>query len=69
MSIVKPDGITDKAPEKSLLAAYKKHAGRSHGKISTRHQGGGAKRRYRIVDFRQDKLDIPGKIAHLEKGP
>ncbi|MBP9697995.1 MAG: 50S ribosomal protein L2 [Candidatus Moranbacteria bacterium] len=69
MSIVKPEGITDKAPEKSLLAAHKKHAGRSGGKISVRHQGGGHKRRYRIVDFRQDKLNIPGKIAHLEKDP
>jgi len=69
MSVVKPEGITEKAPEKSLLAKYKKHAGRSHGKISVRHQGGGAKRRYRIVDFRQDKLNIPGRIAHLEKDP
>lgn len=69
MSIVKPEGITDKAPEKSLLAAHKKLAGRSKGKISVRHQGGGHKRRYRIVDFRQDKLNIPGRIAHLEKDP
>lgn len=69
MSVVKPEGITDKAPEKSLLAAYKKRGGRSHGKISTRHQGGGHKRRFRVVDFRQDKLNIPGKIAHLEKDP
>ncbi len=69
MSVVKPEGVTDKAPEKSLLAKYKKRAGRSHGKISVRHQGGGAKRRYRVIDFRQDKLNIPGKIAHLEKDP
>lgn len=69
MSVVKPEGITDKAPEKSLLAPRKKRAGRSGGKISVRHQGGGHKRRYRIVDFRQDKLNIPGKIAHLEKDP
>lgn len=69
MSIVKPEGVTDKAPEKSLLAKYKKHAGRSKGKISVRHQGGGAKRRYRIVDFRQDKLGVPGRIAALEKDP
>lgn len=69
MSVVKPEGITDKAPEKSLLAPHKKRAGRSGGKISVRHQGGGHKRRYRIVDFRQDKLNIPGKIAHLEKDP
>lgn len=69
MSVVKPEGITDKAPEKSLLAPRKKHAGRSNGKISVRHQGGGVKRRYRIVDFRQDKHGIPGTIAHLEKDP
>ncbi len=69
MSVVKPEGITDKAPEKSLLAPIKKRAGRSHGKISVRHQGGGVKRRYRVIDFRQDKHDIPGTIAHLEKDP
>lgn len=69
MSVVKPEGVTDKAPEKSLLAAYKKKAGRSGGKISVRHHGGGHKRRYRVVDFRQDKLGIPGRIAHLEKDP
>jgi large subunit ribosomal protein L2 len=69
MSVVKPEGITDKAPEKSLLFAYKKKAGRSGGKISVRHQGGGAKRRYRMIDFRQDKHDIPGRIAALEKDP
>lgn len=69
MSVVKPDGVTDKAPEKSLLAPYKKKAGRSGGKISVRHQGGGAKRRFRVVDFRQDKHDVPGRIVALEKDP
>ncbi|MBI2439094.1 MAG: 50S ribosomal protein L2 [Candidatus Moranbacteria bacterium] len=69
MSIVKPEGITDKAPEKSLLAAHKKRAGRSGGKISVRHQGGGHKRRYRVIDFRQNKIGVPGRIAHLEKDP
>ncbi len=69
MSVVKPDAVTDCAPEKSLLSAYKKKAGRSHGKISVRHQGGGHKRRYRIVDFRQNKFDIPGVIKSIEKDP
>lgn len=69
MSVVKPEGVTDKAPEKSLLAPRKKRAGRSNGKISVRHQGGGVKRRYRIIDFRQDKHGVPGIIAHLEKDP
>ena len=69
MSIVKPDNLTDKKPEKSLLAPMKQKAGRSNGKISTRHQGGGHKKRYRIVDFKQQKFDIPGKVVAIEKDP
>ena len=69
MSVVKPEGITDKAPEKSLLRSFPKNAGRAGGKISMRHQGGGHKRRYRVVDFRQDKLNVPGRILALEKDP
>jgi len=69
MSIVKPDDLTDKKPEKSLLAPMTQKAGRANGKISTRHQGGGHKRRYRLVDFKQQKFDIPGKIIAIEKDP
>ncbi|TXH07444.1 MAG: 50S ribosomal protein L2 [Candidatus Moraniibacteriota bacterium] len=69
MSIVKPDALTDKKPEKSLLAPLPKKGGRSLGKISVRHQGGGAKRRYRIVDFKQDKHGIPAKVTAIEKDP
>jgi large subunit ribosomal protein L2 len=69
MSIVKPDDLTDKKPEKSLLAPMTQKGGRSHGKISVRHQGGGHKRRYRLVDFRQQKFDIPGRIEAIEKDP
>ncbi len=69
MSVVKPEGVTEKKPEKSLLAALSKKSGRSHGKISVRHKGGGHKRRYRMVDFKQNKLGIPGKVAALEKDP
>ncbi|KKR21719.1 MAG: 50S ribosomal protein L2 [Candidatus Moranbacteria bacterium GW2011_GWA2_39_41] len=69
MSIVKSEDVSSKKPEKSLMAPMKSKAGRSHGKISVRHQGGGAKRRYRIVDFRQDKFGIPGKIAAIERDP
>jgi len=69
MSIVKSDVVTDKKPEKSLLAKQTKKAGRSGGKISVRHQGGGHKQRYRIVDFRMDKFGIPGKIAAIERDP
>ena len=69
MSIVKPEGVTEKKPEKSLLAALSKKSGRSHGKISVRHKGGGHKRRYRMVDFKQNKFGVPGIIAALEKDP
>jgi large subunit ribosomal protein L2 len=69
MSIVKPDDLTDKKPEKALLAPMTQKGGRSHGKISTRHQGGGHKRRYRLVDFKQNKFGIPGTIAAIEKDP
>jgi large subunit ribosomal protein L2 len=69
MSIVKPDNLTDKKPEKSLLAPMTQKAGRSHGKISTRHQGGGHKRRYRLVDFKQQKFGVLGRIVAIEKDP
>jgi len=69
MSIVKPDDLTDKKPEKKLLAKLSQKAGRANGKIAVRHKGGAHKRRYRLVDFRQDKLDIPGKIVAIEKDP
>jgi large subunit ribosomal protein L2 len=69
MSVVKSDLVTDKKPEKSLMGPQKSKAGRSWGKISVRHQGGGHKQRYRIIDFLQDKFDIPGKIAAIEKDP
>lgn len=69
MSVVKPDSLTDKKPEKSLLGKISKKSGRSGGKISVRHKGGGHKRRFRMVDFKMDKLDIPGKIIAIEKDP
>lgn len=69
MSIVKSEMVTDKKPEKSLLASQKSRAGRSLGKISVRHQGGGHKQRYRVVDFMMDKFGIPGKIAAIERDP
>lgn len=69
MSVVKPDAVTSETPHKPLLAPYKKKAGRSGGKISVRHQGGGHKRRYRVVDFKQDKWGIAGRIAAIEKDP
>ncbi|HVN97499.1 MAG TPA: 50S ribosomal protein L2 [Syntrophorhabdaceae bacterium] len=64
------DEITKNKPEKSLLTPKKKTGGRNHsGKITTRHIGGGHKRRYRDVDFRRDKLEIPGKVSGIEYDP
>jgi len=62
--------ITRRDPEKSLLLPLKKNAGRSNqGRITVRHRGGGAKRRLRIIDFRRDKLGVPGKVASIEYDP
>jgi len=69
MSVVRSGMVTDKKPEKFLLAKKVNKAGRSHGKISVRHQGGGHKQRYRLVDFMQNKIDIYGKIIAIEKDP
>ncbi|MEU6859783.1 50S ribosomal protein L2 [Glycomyces sp. NPDC046736] len=63
--------ITRSTPEKSLLRPISKTGGRNNsGKISTRHRGGGHKRRYRVIDFRRhDKDGIPAKVAHIEYDP
>jgi large subunit ribosomal protein L2 len=62
--------ITRSKPEKSLVAPLKKHAGRNnYGRITTRHQGGGHKRRYRIIDFKRDKDGVPAKVATIEYDP
>lgn len=62
--------LTKKEPEKKLILTLKRKAGRgSNGRITVRHKGGGAKRRYRIVDFGQEKLDIPAKVIALEYDP
>lgn len=64
--------ITDrkKAPEKSLTKGLTKKAGRNNnGRVTTRHQGGGNKRRYRVIDFKRNKLDIPAKVASIEYDP
>ncbi len=65
------DEVTrDNKPEKSLLAKTKKTGGRNNsGKITTRHIGGGHKKRFRIVDFRRNKIDIPGKVFSIEYDP
>lgn len=69
---VSPDfsEITRDHGEKSLMAPLKKTAGRnSKGRITSRHRGGGHKRRYRIIDFKRNKYDIPGRIATIEYDP
>lgn len=62
--------ITKDEPEKSLLDRWKQKAGRNNqGRITVRHRGGGHKKRYRIVDFRRDKYDVPGKVIAIEYDP
>lgn len=62
--------ITKSKPEKSLALPLKKQAGRNNqGRITVRHQGGGAKRMLRIIDFKRDKVGIPGRVATIEYDP
>ncbi len=62
--------ITKKEPEKSLLAPLNKKSGRNNkGRITTRHIGGGHKRRYRIIDFKRNKFGIPGRVDAIEYDP
>ena len=70
MSVLTYEEITTKTPEKSLLEYKKKNAGRNkQGKITVRHQGGGNKVKYRIIDFKRNKLDIPAKVTSIEYDP
>lgn len=62
--------ITSQEPEKSLLVALKSKAGRNaQGKITVRHRGGGVKRKYRIIDFKRNKDEVPAKVATIEYDP
>jgi len=62
--------ITTDTPEKSLLAPLKRKGGRNNnGRITTRHQGGGHKRRYRIIDFKRNKVGIPARVSTIEYDP
>ncbi|NVN97748.1 MAG: 50S ribosomal protein L2 [Geobacteraceae bacterium] len=64
------DEITRSTPERSLVVSLKKTGGRNNfGRITSRHIGGGHKQKYRIIDFRRDKIDIPGKVATIEYDP
>ncbi|MCK4518086.1 50S ribosomal protein L2, partial [Candidatus Babeliales bacterium] len=65
-----PDGLSKKDPEKSLLKPLPKSGGRNaYGRITVRHRGGGAKRKYRIVDFKRDIRDIAGRVEAFEYDP
>lgn len=70
MTVLDYEEITCTTPEKSLLVPAIKNGGRNNqGKITVRHQGGGAKRKYRIIDFKRNKDNIPGKVATIEYDP
>ncbi len=70
MTVSTFDEITKKTPEKSLLDTKKKNTGRnSYGRITVRHQGGGNRQKYRIVDFRRKKDDMPATVVGIEYDP
>ncbi|EFH90883.1 50S ribosomal protein L2 [Ktedonobacter racemifer] len=70
MSVSTFEEITKTKPEKSLTVSLKKHSGRNNqGKITTRHRGGGAKRAYRIIDFKRNKFGVPARVAAIEYDP
>ena len=70
MTVASFDEITTDKPEKSLVAPLKQHGGRNQkGRLTVRHQGGGHKRRYRIIDFKRNKDGIPARVATIEYDP
>ncbi len=69
VSIVNPE-LSKSGPEKSLVRPLQKTGGRNnYGRITARHIGGGHKRKYRVIDFKRDKVDIPAKVASIEYDP
>lgn len=70
MSVSDYSGLSKVAPEKSLLDVVKAHSGRNNtGRITVRHRGGANRRKYRIIDFKRDKVDMPAKVLTLEYDP
>jgi large subunit ribosomal protein L2 len=71
MTVSAFDGVDKKAkPERSLLETKKKHSGRnSYGKITVRHKGGGNRKKYRVIDFKRNKFDVPAEVQRLEYDP
>ena len=69
-SILDNEVVTRRGPERSLTESLHGKGGRNHhGHITVRRRGGGHKRKYRVIDFRRDKFDVPGKVAHIEYDP
>ncbi len=70
MSTTDYSELSKVAPERSLLVSLKKNSGRnSYGRITVRHRGGGQRRKYRIIDFKRDKFDIPAQVVSVEYDP
>ena len=70
MTVSTFEEITTSTPEKSLTVTLKKHSGRNNrGKITVRHKGGGTRPKYRIIDFKRNKDDIPGIVKTIEYDP
>lgn len=70
MTVATFEEITKTTPERSLVTTINKTAGRNaHGRITSRHRGGGVKRKYRIIDLKRDKDNIPARVAAIEYDP
>jgi len=70
MTVLTSEGLTTSKPQKALLSKLTKTAGRNvHGRITVRRRGGGAKRKYRQIDFKRNKLDIPATVKTIEYDP
>ena len=70
MTVTDYSGLSKVAPEKSLLEPVKKHSGRNNtGRITVRHQGGGNRRKYRVIDFKRNKFDVPAEVKSIEYDP
>jgi len=70
MSVTDYSGLSKVAPERSLLEPKNKNSGRnSYGRITVRHRGGGNRKKYRLVDFKRDKFDVPAEVLTLEYDP
>ena len=70
MTVIDYSGLSKVKPEKSLLETLKKNSGRnSYGRITVRHRGGGNKKKYRVIDFKRDKMEMPATVLTIEYDP